>query len=161
MTLEMPRRWDELGYQLEGLLNSLFDPKKERYDLSKAAHGLEALTQHLFGEELLFRIEVDRAARHSAAHGCVPETLSATGRFYLGYRLMCALDFLGMVFPPQAQVSPFSDLPKQWTQQQAIEWLLVDLWTRRFDHWLKLNALGVTGPFPFYGTESADPDAAQ
>jgi hypothetical protein len=73
------------------------------------------------------------------------------------FRIQCALDFLGMVFPPQASTSPFSEIPRAWSDARVIEWLLIDLWVRRFDHWLKLDAIGVHGPYPFYGMEPADP----
>jgi hypothetical protein len=37
----------------------------------------------------------------------------------------------------------------------------VDLWIRRHDHWLKLEAMAVAGPFALYGIGSADPGMAE
>ncbi len=66
-----------------------------------------------------------------------------------------------MAFPPQAANSPFDEVPKTFTDERLIEWLLIDLWVRRFDHWLKLNAITLYGPFSFYGVGPADPATPQ
>ncbi|MDT4967395.1 MAG: hypothetical protein QOJ64_2132 [Acidobacteriota bacterium] len=118
----------------------------------------EALTRHYFAEELASRDEVDSAARSIAADSGVPSDISNDARYYLLLRIQCAHDFLGMVFPPQSDSSPFSDIPESLTDRQATEWLLVNLWVRRFDHWLKITAAGVAGPFAFYGIDPADSD---
>jgi hypothetical protein len=92
-----------------------------------------------------------------ARHGVASPELLPEVRYYLAFRIQCALDFIGLIFPPQSMSCPFSEIPRRWTNEQMIEWLLIDLWVRRFDQWIKLNAIRLFGPFPFYGLEPADP----
>jgi hypothetical protein len=143
---------------LGGLLQGLVFEAISRHSLAPEDESWESLTELFFAEELLHRPEVDRLARHAARHFQLPAQISPAARYYFCFRLQCAMDFLGMVCPPQAEDSPFPDLSPDWTDERAAEWLLVDLWLRRHDHWLKLNAIGIRGPFPFYGLEPADPN---
>ena len=129
--------------------------------MSNVGETWEALARHYFAEESKLRSHVDIVARELVRLGGLPNGTRGDVRYYLAQRLMCALDFLGMVFPPQAESAPFGEVPAQWTDEKIIEWLLVDLWVRRFDTWLKLDAISVMGPFPFYGLQPADPRIAQ
>lgn len=117
----------------------------------------EEMTRWLFAQEEKCRADIDHISRLLATTLQLPTPLSPKERFYLGYRMMCALDFLGMAFPPEAKHSPLGEVPESWTDSKAIEWLLVDLWRRRCDHWLKLSAIGARGPFAFYGLTPAQP----
>lgn len=118
----------------------------------------ENLTLHLYREEETMRSELDAVARHIAEFQELPTRTTSVGRFYLGFRIQCALDSLGIFHPPD-KASPVNDLPNDWSEQKAIEWLLIDLWARRGDHWLKLCAIGLVGPFPFYGVQRSEEGA--
>lgn len=159
--MDCPARWERTGQILDHLSHQLLHVDAGRHDLSLHASTWDELTRHYFAEESKLRPQVDEAARELARTKQAPDAIVASTRYYLALRLMCALDFLGMVFPPKAQDAPFGDVPKNWTDEQVIGWLLVDLWTRRFDTWLKLDAMSAMGPFRFYGLEPADPNAAE
>jgi len=132
-----------------------------KHDLKPAEETWESLALFFFADEQQCRDEVDALAMHFAKTGKAPATVSARARYYFSYRIQCANDFLGMLFPPQANAAPFGEVPKSFTDAQLIEWLLIDLWVRRHDHWLKLNAIGLYGPFSFYGVGPADPQHPQ
>jgi hypothetical protein len=155
--MDCPPRWERIGDCLQEALRELIFRESKKHDLRSVAPTWHDLARHYFAEELAFRPAVDSAARHLAKHGVAPQGLIPDSRYYLCFRIQCALDFIGMIFPPQASVCPFSELPQSWSDNQVIEWLLVDLWVRRFDHWLKLSAIGHFGPFAFYGLEPANP----
>jgi hypothetical protein len=158
--MDCPPRWEKIGDGLQEALRELIFRGSQKHDLMSVKPTWDELTRHYFAEELLFRPAVDSAARHIAKHGVAPREILPDARWYLGFRIQCALDFLGMIFPPQASDAPFREIPKAWSDEQVVEWLLVDLWVRRYDHWLKLNAIGHFGPFSFYGIEPADPAVA-
>jgi len=128
-----------------------------KHDLNPSEQTWDGLTRFFFKDESECRDEVDELARHFARFDCAPDTVSSRGRFYLMTRCLCAHDFTGMLFPPQADASPFGAPPKGYSTNRLAEWLLIDLWHRRFDHWLKLTAIGYYGPFPLYGLTPADP----
>jgi hypothetical protein len=154
--MESPNRWTALGDRLQHIAESSVREFTERPSyLSVQPATWEALTRHYFAEELSLRDSVDSAAR-VVATGRVPGNISNDTRYYLLLRIQCAQDFLGMAFPPQSAGSPFPDVPESWSDREAIEWLLIDLWVRRFDHWLKLTAISLAGPFAFYGIDPAD-----
>ncbi len=129
-----------------------------RYEAPEVITEWTALTRFYFAEEDKYRKEVDEAIEEILSTNLVPKNLSAPVRFYLCNRIECACDFLGMIQPPLAERSPINEVPGNWTIQDTARWLLKDLWTRRFDHWLKLSAIGSMGPFAFYGLEAADPN---
>lgn len=159
--MDSPPRWEQIGQTLDQLSHALVLSNVGRHDMSSVGGTWEALTRHYFAEEAKLRSKVDAAAREMAQMGERPNAIRAEVRYYLALRFMCALDFLGMVFPPQAQNAPFGEVPADWSDERVIEWLLVDLWVRRSDTWLKLDAISAMGPFPFYGLEPADPNVAQ
>jgi len=154
--METPKRWDAIGWKLQGaLVRMVSEIAGDPYDfLTPASKGLNHLIEHLFAEELIFRPETDRAAKAlSLEPQRTPAGLSSASRYFLFLRIQCGQDALAVPFPPQATSSPFADL--SWSDSQAIAWLLNDVWRRRFDHWLKLTALAIHGPFPFYGLVGA------
>ena len=150
-------RWEKICDLLEDALHELMFRRSEKHDLREVKPTWDELTRQYFAEELLSRPAVDSAARHLAKLGVAPANLPPDVRWYLGFRIQCAHDFLGMIFPPQSLASPLTEIPQHWTDEKVIDWLLVDLWFRRFDHWLKLEAIGALGPFAFYGIDPADP----
>ena len=159
--MEATHDWDDIGWYLDDAKLAVLSGIKERPAYADIQHrGWEALTRHYFAEELRLRREVDELARCIARRKPVAPSASADPRYYLILRIQCAQDFLGMVFPPQSAWSPFKNAPPQHNEAERIEWLLIDLWTRRFDHWLKLTAISLAGPFAFYGIDPADPDVA-
>lgn len=155
--MDCPPRWELIVQHLERAMRELVCGRSGTHNLMDVKPTWDELTRHYFAEEFLYRPSVDAAARHIAKHGVAPPDISSESVWYLAFRLHCALDFVGMIYPPQASSAPFSDIPKSWTEQRVIEWLLIDLWIRRFDHWLKLQAIGHFGPFAFYGIEPANP----
>ncbi len=155
--MDSPARWDRIECLLQDALAELALRRADKHNLMEVKPTWDDLTRHYFAEEFLFRLEVDSASRHVATHAIAPHELSSAVRWYLLFRIQCALDFLGMIFPPQASACPFSEIPRSWSDERVVEWLLVDLWVRRFDHWLKLTAIGHRGPFAFDGLEPANP----
>jgi hypothetical protein len=151
--------WDDIGWYLDEAKLAILRGINERPSyVDVQRRGWEALTRHYFAEELRLRPEVDELARCIARRKPVVASVSPDPRYYLILRIQCAQDFLGMVFPPQSTWSPFADAPPVRGEADRIEWLLIDLWTRRFDHWLKLTAISLAGPFAFYGLDPADPN---
>jgi len=161
--MDAPDRWEQLGRDLQSVAESILFQSTDFPNLSRERPSTwEGLVRHSFNEELSSRAETDSAVRNHVALGReVPSSVSTVARYYLMLRIQCAHDFLGMAFPPQSSFSPFPDAAQELSDRELIEWLLIDLWVRRFDHWLKLTAIGVTGPFAFYGIEAADPSIEQ
>ena len=157
--MEAKHDWDDIGWYLDDAKLAILRGIKERPSYVEVQHqGWEALTRHYFAEEFRLRPEVDELARRIARRESLPDSVSADPRYYLILRIQCAQDFLGMVFPPQSTWSPLLDAPPGESEARRIEWLLIDLWNRRFDHWLKLMAVSLAGPFAFYGLDPADPN---
>ncbi|MDD2763465.1 MAG: hypothetical protein PHE83_05765 [Opitutaceae bacterium] len=155
--MDAPQRWDAIGWRLQAWLVDLLQRDGEKHAIAAAENTWESMTLFLFPDEQASREEVDQLVRDAVRLGRLPPTISPRARYYLGYRIQCALDFEGMLFPPLSKGSPFGELRRAWSDGQLIEWLLIDLWARRHDHWLKLNAIGVLGPFAFYGVGPTDP----
>jgi hypothetical protein len=151
--------WDEIGRYLgDAKLEVLRGIRERPTYVDVQRQGWEALIRHYFAEELQLRPEVDELAHALAQRKPIAVSVSTEPRYYLILRIQCAQDFLGMAFPPSSTWSPFADVPPGESEARKIEWLLVDLWNRRFDHWLKLTAISVSGPFAFYGIDPADPN---
>lgn len=159
--MDCPARWESIGQILERILYEMLLTGGGRHDMRHVEATWEALTRFHFAQERKLRSEIDTLARSIAKQQRPPEKSSPAVRYYLALRLSCAMDFLGMVFPPQVGASPFGEIRADWSDQRVIEWLLIDLWVRRFDHWLKLDAISAMGPFAFYGLEPADPTIPQ
>lgn len=116
--------------------------------------GFAAGVPVLFAQERKHRATATLAARQLArAEGDVD--VPRRDAMWVWIRCGCACDFLGQVYPPLAIRSPLGELESGWTENQAMEWLLTELWERRADTWLKLLAMEWCGPFPFYGLEAA------
>lgn len=159
--MDAPQRWEKIGWQLHHWSIDLLERGGEKFQLSPAEKTWESLALFLFSEEQSSRKEVEAVIRFAARNMRLQDAVSSKARFFLGYRIQCAHDFIGMAFPPEAQKSPFTDPPHTWSDAQLVEWLLINLWQRRHDHWVKLSAIGVYGPFGFYGVGSADPNRKQ
>lgn len=152
--MDCPERWELIGGVLQSAQGHLLEPARRAAKETDQEGSWTALARRLFAQEEETRAEVEAAVRHFAANGFFPGQLSDAGCYQMALRISCALDFLGMVFPPLSQRSPFGEAP--WELGAMIEWLLIDLWTRRFDHWLKLDAIAVCGPFAHYGIGPAN-----
>jgi hypothetical protein len=153
-------RWENCCHSLAELLPSLVDACHRA--VTKEPQGdWETLTRWYFSKEAETSKEVEQAVQHIAKTLTIPEHLSDEASMQLAMRIQCALDFSGMIFPPQAAASPISEIPESWTESDIYKWLLSDLWLRRHDHWLKLEALGARGPFAFYGIGPTPSDAEE
>jgi hypothetical protein len=155
--MDSPDRWEQVGQYLQIVAGKLLSRSAERYDYSSAEPPTwEGLVRYYFEEEAKSRTETDRVIREFVATKReVLDSLSPASRYYLLLRMQCAHDFLGMAYPPDSDQSPFGAPGQDFTDRELIKWLLMDLWYRRFDHWLKLTAIGIRGPFAFYGIEPA------
>lgn len=160
--MDTPRRWNNIGEHLESLGFTIVQGATRRpriYDIEPQT--FEAIVRYAFPAEAALRDDVDTAARSIAAGTLRGLKISHDACYFLLLRIQCAKDFLGLAFPPQASDSPFAEAPGAWSDARLIEWLLVDLWRRRCDLWLKLCALDQAGPFPFYGLTPAHPNARE
>lgn len=154
--MDSPKRWEKICDWLNARhFEAMGRVSRRPYELQD---GWEKVTVRLFEIEQQTALEADSAARFAATRGDLPDELSSDAALLLVIRCQCAMDFLGMLFPPQSLSSPLREVPSGWSDAQVKAWLLVDLWQRRHDHWLKLYSLGACGPFPFYGLTPADPD---
>jgi hypothetical protein len=159
--MDAPQRWEKLGWTLNDWGLELVRRGGEKFHLQPVEKTWESLALFLFSAEQSSRKEVDAVIQFAARNMRLQDSISPKARFFLGYRIMCAHDFFGMAFPPESQKSPIPDVPASWSDAQIIQWLLVDLWQRRHDHWIKLSAIGLVGPFGFYGIGEADPNKKQ
>jgi hypothetical protein len=149
--MDSPDRWEQVGQYLQIVAGKLLSRSTERYDYSSAEPPTwEGLVRYYFEEEAKSRTETDRVIREFVATKReVLDSLSPAARYYLLLRMQCAHDFLGMAFPPDSDKSPFEASGQDFADPALIEWLLIDLWYRRYDHWLKLTAIGIRGPLRF------------
>ncbi len=154
--MEMPERWLEISFVLQDWYRKIMPGPLSWMPKSKCGDWQE-VTRVYWKAECECRQSVTDMLLCSAREMKPPATLSKLEAHFVGLRIRCAIDFLGMLWPGDAKTSPFQDLSKRWSDQKAIQWLLVDLWHRRFDHWMKLHAIRIHGPFPFYGIEQEEP----
>ena len=119
---------------------------------------IEDCIENLFHYESDRRERVDNLASHVSKTGQFPANVCFGDGYLLYLRMSAALDFLGKVYPPVASRSPFDHDFEDWEEVELFEWLIVDLWHRHADSFLKLVALECSSRFPFYGLEDADPD---
>ena len=143
-------RWVKLGSVLERWLLEISRRHKETHVPKPAISQWETLAWSFLKEERSLRENIDTLVRKACSRSKLPGNLSKTGAFYFSARIFSAMDFFGQVFPLKSEASPFGDVPAHWTDQQALEWLLIDLWQCRADQWLKLHALKLTNPFAFF-----------
>lgn len=151
--MESPRRWNEIAYILGGWFKVIIPGPLERYSPTSANEDWTEMTRIYWKEERERRAAVDELMICAAREMKPPENISPKDAHYALLRLQCALDFLGTAWPEESAESPFGELRASWSDSKAIRWLLIDLWRQRYDHWLKLNAIGKYGPFSFYGIE--------
>ena len=158
--MDTPNRWSDIIGRLGEWFTEIASSPGEPYLLDSQAGTWDSLVRFYFPEEQASRKEIEEYLRGIFSGDRIPTLwkLSSRGKYFLCARIECALDFSGMAFPPQSSESPFGDLPQDWSDSKVIEWLLVDLWDRRYDHWLKICAIQLYGPFPLYGIEPADPN---
>jgi hypothetical protein len=154
--MDAPKHWDDVNMAIMRWNQSLLLNGLAKHDLKPEPETWEGLTRFFFDDESECRDEVDDLVRYFAKHDRAPESVTTRARFYFMARCLCAHDFTGMLFPTDAETSPFSAPPKGFSTNRLAEWVLIDLWHRRFDHWLKLSAIGYYGAFPFYGLTPAD-----
>lgn len=155
--MEAPEMWEAAGQRLFDLIPETILPGLP-YLHSWPANTkgeFEELTRFLYADARQCRAQLDLEAPRVAARRSVAPLSDPRAIYFLFLRIQCACDFVGQLFPPESAKQPFSDPPSDWDMTKLCRWLLVDLWNRRSDHWLKLVALELTGPFPFYGIEPA------
>lgn len=147
-------RWDVLIERIHGYcLAFAGDPAKSPPEIGTLP--LPALLEMYFDKESRRRQQIDSLARRLAATGTLPEVQGWDALlFYM--RLECAVDFLAqlLVVDSRGRIhvpAPGSDS----TDAELIEWLLIELWYRRGDHWLKLVAQSRALNRPFYGLDDA------
>ena len=153
--MEQPKTWAWIYERLEGILWELIRRDGPRGLPPLPPLWSDAIRDQL-SHELIFRPEVDAAALRAASDGIAPKPLSSEVRYLLALRIGCAHEFLSSLHPGAAKSSPIPDLSDEWSDQRAIEWLLLDLWHWRCDYWMKLVALSRLGQFPFFGVHSSE-----
>jgi hypothetical protein len=81
--------------------------------------------------------------------------------YFLWQRLTCAADFCAQlcVEDTQGRIVALAPEDNECSDAQLLRHLLIEMWARRHDHWLKLVALAVALDRPFYGLEPATDDS--
>jgi len=149
--MDMPARWLELERMLWFWFEEITPGILSRYDPQAKDGDWQKLVLRLRSDERLRRTRIEAAISRALRTRQPPQGLSRKDAFYFGRRILCAVDHLETCWWMNSEKSPFGDIPKRWSDQSALRWLLIDLWNRRFDHWLKLHAIAKHGSFPFYG----------
>jgi hypothetical protein len=155
--MECPSEWNEAGENLQRLTQGMMHralPYLPRL-APKVQSGFGPLVIFLFAEDRRLRADLDLACKRSGHETAHLLRLSPSMAYFLFLRCQCANDFVGQLFPPASREDPFGSLPQGWDVTRLQGWLLTELWNRRSDHWLKLVANELVGPFPFYGIEDA------
>lgn len=155
--MDLPATFAEAETKLF-LLRALLHTR--RPEIQEYAATLEArrddlpqLMRLLFEEEERTREEVRKILDCARDRCFVVEPTSSAALYFLSRRCDCALNYLGECYPPQSIASPVRDA--EWPPERVWPWLLDDLWVRRRDSYLKLQALWLHGPFPWFGLEAA------
>lgn len=155
--MECPPDWNEAGEHLQALTMDAMQialPYLEKLAPQIQA-GFEPLVRFLYKEDRRLRAQLDLASVNAAFEKPDSLRISPSMAYFLFLRCQCANDFSGQLFPPASREDPFGSLPPGWDVRRLKAWLLTELWNRRSDHWLKMVALELVGPFPFYGLEDA------
>jgi hypothetical protein len=154
--MECPQGWIHalgfLGRAREGLRVQAIPALLELKPV--IAKGFAPLCLHLFAEGRRHRALTDLAAVQLVASGGIAEATSPEIAWQLFLRAECACDFVGQLFPEECRESPVGELPQAWDAPRLARWLLTESWHRRGDSWMKLVAIELVGPFPFYGIEA-------
>lgn len=104
-----------------------------------------ALASALRTAETRERAACDTIMRALLAPGGVLGAPTPAQGYLCAMRGMCALDTLGVLQPASSRPL-YPQPPPGWSDDQLLEWLLVDNWHQRADTWLKLVAFaGATG----------------
>lgn len=116
---------------------------------------LAALLEMYFEQERRSAKRLDELARLLAAKGTLPEAKDWDS-LLLYMRIECAWDFLAQILVEDTRgrilvPDPDSDS----SDAELIEWLLIPVWRRRGDHWVKLVAQSRALHRPFYGLDPA------
>ncbi len=158
LEMECPEKWELVGNALVNLKSRLLTQRVVvamnlvRQEVHRL--GVEKGIECLFGLERRERARTSLEANRLAKGEGVME-LGEIHALWLVMRCECAADFLGQMFPPLSKNGPCQEIPAGWTEEDALAWVLTELWNRKSDSWLKLVALEWIGPFPFYGIEPA------
>lgn len=122
-----------------------------------AAQGLEPLIRFLFEEEAACRERLDVYCRRRAKGEAHQEWSDAVNEYWFRQRLLCIGDTVGILSAtPLGNRHLLPSPPRLWSEADVLEWALVSLWHRRFDHWIKLDAVKQVTGLPFYGLDPAD-----
>lgn len=117
---------------------------------------LPGLLELLFDQESRRREAVDDLARHVAKTGILPQGVRQWDPYLLSMRIQCAYDFVCTVQDADIGIPAVVSEPNiHRTEIDVRLWLFLTLWSRRFDHWLKLVAVEATTGRPFYGLDRA------
>ena len=122
-----------------------------------AAQGIEPLVKFLFEQEAECRSRIDAycVVRSQGKPHCDPA--DPVDEYWFRQRLLCVGDTVGIVYgSPLRKKRLLPSPPRTWTQAEVLEWSLVSLWHRRFDHWIKLTAVTQVTGLPFYGLQDAE-----
>jgi hypothetical protein len=152
-----PAEWNEAGENLQRLTHGALEralPYLSRLSPNIQA-GFEPLVRFLFAEERRVRAGLELVCKRAGCGTVDLQRLSPSMAYFLYLRCQCGNDFAGQLFPPASREDPFGGPPDGWSVSRIQVWLLTELWNRRSDHWMKLVALEIVGPFPFYGIEDA------
>ena len=156
--MDCSKRWDEAGNYMNVLLLQII-PRLESVSFQNDGDDFETTVEKLFAAEDRLREKTDGLLLNVFSGGDALDRACPESLYMVSLRIQAAMDFLGQLFLPYSKNDPFSDpLPEEWADMEMMRWLLVDLWHRRADHWMKLVAMALRTPFAFYGLEDADPD---
>lgn len=128
-----------LGLELQRMRTSYCAPS----DLP-VGQPLERWMEYLAAAERETKQELDRLLRDVTPDRHFPALASAKAQYMLMQRALCGLDWIGMCL-----CSPEIGIRAQADATGLVRWMLVPLWERRSDQWLKLSALP-QGVGPFY-----------
>jgi len=147
----MLKTWNDYGHLLDEEMR-----KVARYvprDFFQGLHRHEAMFELLFDKNIELKAGVDSAVRTFIRSGAWPD-LDTGERYFLGMRILCALDTINIMLVGDAQKQIVAD--PDASSEEILEWLLISTWHDwRFDTWLKLSALRVhASDDSFYGLSS-------
>ena len=149
--------WSDLDDFVQGELEH---PLKLRrmYLGAVALQGLEPLVRVMFAEEAEGRSRVDEYARGRACSRLTGPMADPVDEWWYRLRVECLADTLDLVrSTPLGRRRLLPSPPRLWRESELLEWGLLPLWHRRYDHWIKLEAVKMVTGLPFYGVEPSPP----
>lgn len=154
--MKPPKKLENVAFILKGFIEDLALRSGEKFEITPVEENWESASIFLFAEEQSCREAVDEIVRDASKRKNVARTISPKEEYFLFLRCQCALDFFGMLFPPSGRKCPFLEVRKNTSDADLISWLLIDVWSQRYDHWMKLNMIGKYGSLGFYGLVERD-----